>query len=91
MMKEKSIAAWPALMSVETAAKYVGLGKTKFREILSEGKITKHNEGRRVLIRRDDLDLWIDQRFPASGQLPRPTNPSAGGAPPNSRHGDTLA
>lgn len=91
MKGKAAVNAWPILMSVETATLYVGLGRDKIYELLNSGEVTKHKDGARTLIRRDDLDAWVDRRFPSSRQSGLPTTEPASGAPRNNPHGDMRA
>jgi excisionase family DNA binding protein len=90
-MKVKPINAWPALMSVEAAAQYIGLGRDKVYDLMNAGEIGKHKEGARTLIRRSDLDEWVERKFPASRQSGQPTIASSGNARPNNPPGDMPA
>ena len=45
---------------IEEAAQSVGIGVTAFREIVGSGKLRTFRLGRRVLIRKSDLQLFVD-------------------------------
>lgn len=47
-------------VSVRTAARVYGLGKTTLWEAIRAGKLPARRVGRRVLLRLTDLDAWID-------------------------------
>jgi excisionase family DNA binding protein len=46
-------------MNVVEAACYVGLGETRFRELLRSGAIGARRVGRRYVIARAELDRWL--------------------------------
>lgn len=50
----------PLLVSVEDAAKAIGLGKSKLYELLLSGQLKSLKIGRRRLISRHDLNEFID-------------------------------
>jgi excisionase family DNA binding protein len=53
----------PVVMTVEQAAKYVGVGRsTMFEIVVRDGLIPSFKIGRLRKIRRVDVDRWIDKR-----------------------------
>lgn len=46
-------------VSPEEAAALTGIGVTRIREAAAAGALGAHKHGRRVIILRDDLILWI--------------------------------
>jgi excisionase family DNA binding protein len=49
----------PSAFNVRDSARYVGLGETKFRELLRSGMIASRRAGRRVIVARAELDRFI--------------------------------
>lgn len=49
----------PFAFNVAEAARYIGLGETKFRELLRDGTIGFRRAGRRVIIPRAELDRFL--------------------------------
>lgn len=49
----------PLLLSVNQGAQAVGLGTTKFRELLATGQVKSLRVGVRVLVPRQELEAWI--------------------------------
>jgi excisionase family DNA binding protein len=49
-------------LNVEQAASYIAAPKQRIYDLLSAGRIPKHKDGRRVLIRRDHLDAYLEGR-----------------------------
>jgi excisionase family DNA binding protein len=47
-------------VSVQTAARMYGLGRTTLWEAIRVGKLPARRVGRRVLLRLVDLEAWID-------------------------------
>jgi excisionase family DNA binding protein len=45
--------------NVRDGARYLGLGETKFRELLRSGMIGCRRAGRRVIIPRSELDRFL--------------------------------
>lgn len=50
---------WPAVMTAKTAALYLNIGKSKFFELVAEGKVVPRKLGRGKVYRRADLDRLI--------------------------------
>ena len=46
---------------VSEAAETCGIGVTMMREIVARGEIRSFRLGRRILIRKSDLQAWIDE------------------------------
>ena len=46
-------------LSPEVAARLIGLGRTKFFELIREGKLRARKVGRRTLILRSDLEAFL--------------------------------
>jgi excisionase family DNA binding protein len=59
----------PALLGVDAAAKYVGLGRTEMFLLLRRGRVKSIKHGRRRLVPRSELDKFI-QRALAEQQSP---------------------
>jgi excisionase family DNA binding protein len=60
--------AWPAVLTVEQSAEYIGVSEWSVRRYVADGLIptvrypsAKHpgEQSRRVLIRREDLDAFV--------------------------------
>jgi len=49
----------PAALDTATAARYIGLGRTRLFEEISAGRIPARKSGNRTLILRADLDAWL--------------------------------
>ncbi len=49
----------PAVMGVDAAAAYVGIGVNAMRDLLRADAITHRRQGRRYLVRREVLDEWM--------------------------------
>jgi excisionase family DNA binding protein len=50
----------PAVLNPREAAKYIGVGRTKFFELLKDGHIPMKKSGKHTLVKVSDLDAWID-------------------------------
>ncbi|MBU3887721.1 MULTISPECIES: excisionase family DNA-binding protein [Methylosinus] len=50
----------PAVLNPREAAKYIGVGRTKFFELLKDGAIPMKKSGKHTLVKVSDLDAWID-------------------------------
>jgi excisionase family DNA binding protein len=57
--KRPGTATPPAGFDVEDAAAYLGLGATKFRELLRNETIRHRKVGRRLVIARAELDRFL--------------------------------
>jgi excisionase family DNA binding protein len=53
--------AWPALMSVQTASRYLDSSPERIRKLAARGQIpyVQEAKGCRLEFSRDDLDQWI--------------------------------
>jgi excisionase family DNA binding protein len=49
----------PNAFNIADAARYIGLGPTKFRELLRAGTIGCRRAGRRVIVARAELDRFL--------------------------------
>jgi predicted DNA-binding transcriptional regulator AlpA len=61
-LRPADLPGWPACLSAELAAAYVGLGETSMRALVDQGRFPcpiRLTMGR-VGWRRADLDRWID-------------------------------
>jgi excisionase family DNA binding protein len=58
----------PAAFNVGQAARYVGLGETRFRQLLRSGAVSARRFGRRVIIARAELDRWLSESDEQSEQ-----------------------
>jgi excisionase family DNA binding protein len=56
---ERTAAAGSPWLNVEQAAVYIAASPQRIYDLLSAGRIPKHKDGRRVLIRREDLDAYL--------------------------------
>jgi excisionase family DNA binding protein len=54
-------------MSVDEAAKVIGVGRTILFAEIRSGRLTARKCGRRTLITADDLDAWL-QALPTAGK-----------------------
>lgn len=52
--------ARPKLITVHESLGYIGVGRTKFYDIVKCGAIRPVKVGRRTLVIRAELDAWID-------------------------------
>jgi excisionase family DNA binding protein len=50
----------PAVLNPREAAKYIGVGRTKFFELLRDGAIPMKKSGKHTLVKVSDLDAWIE-------------------------------
>jgi excisionase family DNA binding protein len=50
----------PAVLNPREAARYIGVGRTKFFELLKDGQIPAKKAGKLRLVRVKNLDAWID-------------------------------
>jgi excisionase family DNA binding protein len=50
----------PAVLNPREAAKYIGVGRTKFFELLKDGQIPMKKSGKNTLVKISDLDAWIE-------------------------------
>ena len=57
MEKDKNIQ--PAVLSVDQAHQYCGIGKAFFYRLMGEGTVKSFHLGKRRLILRDDLDAFL--------------------------------
>jgi excisionase family DNA binding protein len=48
-----------AALNVIDAARYVGIGETRFRDLLRSGAIGSRRVGRRYVIAKVELDRWL--------------------------------
>lgn len=57
-----------AALSIEEAQEYLGLGRTKLYSLLKTGKLKALKLGKRTLIRRVDLDIFLEnlEHYPAN-------------------------
>lgn len=62
-MAERRVHAWPALMSLDIAGEYLSLSRDKVYDMAVEGAFPLRKVGTRTLIRKSDIDAWIEQRF----------------------------
>jgi len=51
----------PRLLSYEAASRYLSLSYWSVRTMVTGGQIPHIRSGKRILIDREDLDIWIDQ------------------------------
>ena len=49
----------PAAFDTASAARYIGIGKTKLFEEIQAGRLPARKAGNRTLILRGDLDAWL--------------------------------
>lgn len=59
------------ILSVEEAAAISGLGVNTIRKLVKTGELPARRVGRRILIRRTDLDAFLT---PNASDLPKPAN-----------------
>ncbi len=59
LIQSQSIIARPNL-NVKEGALYIGISQRKLRELLAEGVIRKIRIGSRVIIRRKDIDEYLE-------------------------------
>lgn len=50
----------PLVLNPREAAKYIGVGRTKFFELLKDGKIPMRKSGKHTLVKVADLDAWVE-------------------------------
>jgi excisionase family DNA binding protein len=72
-------------LSVPEAADYLRCERQRIYDLLSDGRLTRHKDGSRVLVARADLERHLDGPAtmirPDTGNGPR-TAPTAGGPAP---------
>jgi excisionase family DNA binding protein len=56
-------------ISLEEAWTRIGVKKTKFYELLSEGEIESYHVGTRHLVVDASVDAWIDRRRSTSSKM----------------------
>ena len=56
-----------AAYSVNESCSYVGIGRAYFYRLMGGGKIPSFNIGRRRLIRKADLDKFLEERLEEAG------------------------
>ena len=49
----------PAAFSINDAARYIGIGRTKLYELINNGELPVVNFGSRTLVRRVDLEALL--------------------------------
>jgi excisionase family DNA binding protein len=49
----------PRLLTVEEAAMYLRAGRQRVYDLLSDGRLRRHKDGRRVLVDRQELDDYL--------------------------------
>jgi len=55
--KSPAVSPW---LSVAEAAERLRCGKDRIYDLIALGKLTPRRDGRRVLLRRDDLDAYVE-------------------------------
>jgi excisionase family DNA binding protein len=55
-------------LNVPEAAEHLRCSKDRIYDLIQLGKLKPRRDGRRVLLRRDDLDAYLEGRAPLSGQ-----------------------
>ncbi|MDA1129453.1 MAG: helix-turn-helix domain-containing protein [Chloroflexi bacterium] len=55
-----------AALSIEEGFVYIGVGRAHFYRLM-EGEIPSFHIGRRRLVRKSDLDLFLERRLAAAG------------------------
>lgn len=50
----------PKMLSILEAARFLGIGRSTIYEVIKQGRLPVRKLGRRTLVRRDDLDRFID-------------------------------
>ncbi len=58
---QESVALSPRLLSYKDATRYLSVGYSTVRQMVLSGTVPHIKSGRRVLIDREDLDIWIEQ------------------------------
>ena len=53
----------PANMSVKEACKYLIISERKLRDLIAEGDVRHVRLGSRIILRRQDLDLFLEGRL----------------------------
>ena len=46
-------------LTVEQAAAYIGAGRQRVYDLVSDGRLRRYRDGSRVLVRRDELDSYL--------------------------------
>lgn len=57
---DSPVGVLPNAFNIADAAAYLGLGPTKFRELLRSGEIASRRVGRRVIVAKSTLDRFLD-------------------------------
>jgi len=54
----------PDLLTVDELLRFLRLGRTRTHELLRSGELPSYKVGRRRLIRREDVEIWLeDNRY----------------------------
>ncbi len=66
---DTSTAVQPILLSAAESAKLLGIGRSLFYSLRSEGKLPRPRQlGGRVLWQKSELEKWIDHNCPTQQQ-----------------------
>ena len=57
----------PELMTVDETIRVLRLGRTRVNEILRSGDLPSYKLGRRRLVRRQDIEEWIERHIDVIG------------------------
>ena len=56
------------LLTVDETIRALRLGRTRVNEILRSGDLVSYKLGRRRLIRREDIEVWLERHKVESGE-----------------------
>ena len=57
----------PELMTVDETIRVLRLGRTRVNEILRSGDLPSYKLGRRRLVRRHDIEEWLERHLDVLG------------------------
>jgi excisionase family DNA binding protein len=61
-------------LTIPEAAAYARCKRQRIDDLLSARRLTRYKDGRRTLVRKDELDAWLQHNHhPASGEAAPPT------------------
>ena len=58
----------PELLTVDETIRVLRLGRTRVNEILRSGELASYKLGRRRLVRRTDIEAWIERHKDQPGE-----------------------
>ena len=58
----------PELLTVDETIRVLRLGRTRVNEILRSGELASYKLGRRRLVRRTDIEAWLERHKDQSSE-----------------------